>query len=120
MTEPDYDLILVGGGLASCLTAYRLAQVQPDVRTLVVEQAPTLGGNHTWSFFPTDLTAEQLAWIDPLIKYRWRGYEVRFPGRRRHLDSGYCSTNSEHFHAIMTEKLENCLLHFRKVWRVML
>lgn len=109
MTEPDYDLILVGGGLASCLTAYRLAQLQPDVRTLVVEQAATLGGNHTWSFFKTDLTAEQLAWIDPLIKYRWQGYEVRFPGRRRQLESGYCSTNSEHFHAIMTAKLENCV-----------
>jgi len=107
MTASQYDLIFVGGGLASCLAAYRLKQRQPEIRVLVLEHAATLGGNHTWSFFPTDLTAEQLSWITPLIRYRWSSYEVRFPSRRRRLQTGYCSTNSEHFHAFMTRELDN-------------
>jgi lycopene beta-cyclase len=107
MTEQQYDLLLVGGGLANCLAAYRLRQLQPSLRTLVLEHAPTLGGNHTWSFFQTDLTPEQQAWIRPLVRYRWDSYEVRFPGLKRRLHSGYCSTNSEHFHAVMTGELDN-------------
>ena len=100
-----YDLIFVGGGLASCLTALRITQRQPDLRLLILEHAGSLGGNHTWSFFPSDLSAEQLRWIDPLIAHRWSEYEVRFPARRRSLNTGYCSTNSEYFHARMIEML---------------
>jgi lycopene beta-cyclase len=107
MTQSQFDLIFVGGGLASCLSAFRLRQLQPDLRVLVLEHGPTLGGNHTWSFFRTDLTDQQLAWIEPLIRYRWDSYEVRFKRRKRRLDSGYCSTNSEHFHAVMTAELDN-------------
>lgn len=105
MTENRYDLVLVGGGLANCLTAFRLAQRQPSLDVLVLEHGPNLGGNHTWSFFPTDLTLEQQAWIRPLVRYRWDSYEVRFPGLKRRLHSGYCSTNSEHFHTVMTREL---------------
>lgn len=106
MDSNRYDLILLGGGLASCLTALRLRQRQPELNVLVLEQADTLGGNHTWSFFRTDLTDQQLAWIEPLIVHRWQSYQVRFHGRQRQLDSGYCSTNSEHFHAVMTRLLD--------------
>ena len=107
MSDRQYDLIFVGGGLASCLAAYRLKQLQPRVEVLVLEHAATLGGNHTWSFFPTDLSVDQRRWIEPLVKYRWTSYEVRFPDRRRRLQSGYCSTNSEHFHALMTAELDH-------------
>jgi len=105
VTDAHYDLILVGGGLANCLAAYRLAERQPALRVLVLEHGPALGGNHTWSFFRTDLTRDQLAWVAPLVRYRWDSYEVRFPGLTRRLRSGYCSTNSEHFHVVMTEAL---------------
>lgn len=101
------DLIFVGGGLASCLTAYRLKQVQPGLRTLVLESGPTLGGNHTWSFFPTDLTETQHRWIEPLVRHRWSCYEVRFPGLRRKFQTGYCSTDSAHFHDVMTAELDD-------------
>ncbi|MEJ2087022.1 MAG: lycopene beta-cyclase CrtY [Gammaproteobacteria bacterium] len=95
------DLIFTGGGLASCLTAYRLRQCHPQLEFLIVEGSGSLGGNHTWSFFPTDLTAEQLDWIDPLVLHRWTSYEVRFPALTRTLDSGYCSTHSDFFHTFM-------------------
>ena len=65
-----YDLILTGGGLASCLTAYRIRQRHPGLRFLILEGSGSLGGNHTWSFFPTDLTAAQLDWLEPLIVHR--------------------------------------------------
>jgi len=107
MKQTQFELIFVGGGLASCLSAWRLRQLQPDLRVLVLEQGATLGGNHTWSFFRSDLTEQQLAWLTPLIRYRWNSYEVRFPRRVRKLTSGYCSTNSEHFHAVMTAELDN-------------
>ena len=74
---------------------------------LVLESGNTLGGNHTWSFFPTDLTKAQSAWIEPLISRRWSTYDVRFPGFERRLHTGYCSTDSERFHAVMTEVLDN-------------
>jgi lycopene beta-cyclase len=96
-----YDLIFTGGGLASCLTAYRLRQRHPHLNFLILESSGSLGGNHTWSFFPTDLTSEQLDWIDPLILYRWSSYEVRFPALNRLLDTGYCSTQSDFFHTFM-------------------
>ena len=57
-----YDLILVGGGLANGLIAWRLQQLRPQWRVLCLEQGPVLGGNHTWSFHDADLTAEQLRW----------------------------------------------------------
>jgi lycopene beta-cyclase len=104
-----YDLILTGGGLASCLTAYRIRQRQPHLKLLILESAPRLGGNHTWSFFPTDLTAEQLDWVDPLILHRWPSYEVRFPQLDRTLDTGYCSTDSSYFHTFMMGALGDCV-----------
>ncbi len=106
---PDYDLIFAGGGLASCLTAYRLRQRHPTLRMLILEGAGSLGGNHTWSFFPTDLTPDQLNWVEPLILHRWRNYEVRFPAYTRTLDTGYCSTHSEYFHTFMMGALGDCV-----------
>ncbi len=104
-----YDVIFAGGGLASCLTAYRLRQLHPHLNLLIVEGAATLGGNHTWSFFPTDLTEPELRWAEPLVLHRWSTYEVRFPALRRTLTSGYCSTNSEFFHTFMMGALGDCV-----------
>lgn len=104
-----YDVIFAGGGLASCLTAYRLRQQHPHLKLLILEGAGTLGGNHTWSFFPSDLTEEELRWVEPLVLHRWSAYEVRFPELRRTLTSGYCSTNSEFFHTFMMGALGDCV-----------
>ena len=57
--------LLVGGGLANVLIALKLHAERPDSPMLVLEQGPTLGANHTWSFHETDLTPAQRAWIAP-------------------------------------------------------
>jgi len=104
--EPQvFDLILAGGGLANGLLALRLRQRRPELRILVLEQGERLGGNHTWSFYGTDLSAAQLAWVMPLVEYRWPGYEVRFPGLQRRLPTSYQSLTSAHFHDVVTAAL---------------
>jgi len=97
----DYDLILAGGGLANGLIAWRLAQANPGLRLLLLEQDARIGGNHTWSFHDTDLDAGQQAWIAPLVAHRWPGYEVVFPDHARTLDGGYASIASEDFARIV-------------------
>jgi lycopene beta-cyclase len=109
LSDSEYDVIFAGGGLASCLTAYRLRQRHPHLKLLILEGASSLGGNHTWSFFPTDLEPAQLDWVDPLVLHRWSSYEVRFPDLKRTLTSGYCSTNSEYFHTFMMGALGDCV-----------
>lgn len=91
------QLVLVGGGLANGLIALRLAELRPELDVRVIEAGPTLGGNHTWSFHDSDLSAEQRRWIAPLVVQRWPGYEVRFPGFKRRLPLGYASISSDRF-----------------------
>ncbi len=95
------DLILVGGGLANSLVAWRLKQRHPSLRLLVLEQGDRLGGNHTWSFYESDLKASQHAWIDPLVAHRWPHYDVRFPGLERRLPTGYRSIPSERLDSVV-------------------
>ena len=91
----DFDLILAGGGLANGLIALRLAQVRPELSVAIVEAGTSIGGNHTWSSFARDLTAEQLDWTAPLFAHRWDSYSVRFPAHSRTLAAGYGSVTSE-------------------------
>lgn len=97
----DADLLLVGGGLANGLIALRLAQAHPDMRILLLEAGDTLGGNHTWSFHASDLSAAQRAWIDPLVVHRWPAHDVVFPGYQRRLAGGYCSVTSDRFDELL-------------------
>ncbi|MCW6508677.1 lycopene beta-cyclase CrtY [Lichenifustis flavocetrariae] len=98
-----WDLILVGGGLANGLIAYRLAAVRPELRVLVLEAGRVLGGNHTWSFHTRDLTDAQAAWVAPFVNHRWDHYDVIFPEFTRRLDLGYCSATSERFSAVLDQ-----------------
>lgn len=93
----QYDVILVGAGLANGLIALRLRQLQPQLTCLLLESNAHPAGNHTWSFHRSDLTAEQLSWLEPLISVRWPGYQVRFPALRRTLHGEYCSIFSSDF-----------------------
>ena len=101
----DADLVLVGGGLANSLIAYRLSQVLPDLETLLLERGSRLGGEHTWSFNTADLTAAQHDWMAPFVEHRWPGYEVRFPAYRRWIDSGYCTITSPRLHDVVSDTL---------------
>lgn len=104
-----HDLILVGGGLANGLIALRLKQVRPELDVLVLEQEAAPGGNHTWSFHDSDLTPAQWDWVGPLVGCRWPHHEVRFPERRRTLQSGYASIFSQDFASVLRASLGEAL-----------
>lgn len=110
--ELNFDLVLVGGGLANGLIALRLAQLRPELRVALVEAGPALGGNHTWSLFDADLTPDQREWTAALVAHQWESYTVRFPRRQRVLPMGYRSTTSEKLAAALTAALpaENIFL----------
>lgn len=99
------DVLLVGGGLANGLIALRLKALRPELKVVVLEHGDTLGGEHTWSHFATDVSDEIGAWLEPLIVHRWDGYEVRFPGHRRRLTTEYRAITSDRFHGVVTEAL---------------
>lgn len=91
----EFDLVLVGGGLANGLIALRLAQTRPELKVAIVEAGPAIGGNHTWSSFEADLSPAQRQWTAPLVVHRWDRYSVRFPKRARTLHTGYVSSTSD-------------------------
>jgi lycopene beta-cyclase len=104
-----HDLILVGGGLANGLIAMRLLAVRPALRILVLEQGAQIGGNHTWSFHDSDLSAAQHDWIAPLVSHRWPGYDVVFPQLTRTLYGGYASIESRDFARVVAPLLGDAL-----------
>jgi lycopene beta-cyclase len=90
----DFDIVLVGGGLANGLVALRLSQLRPEASIAVVEAGNRIGGNHIWSSFEDDLSPAQRAWTEPLIAHRWQEYSVRFPNGTRILRAGYRTATS--------------------------
>lgn len=106
----DYDLILVGAGLANTLIALRLKAKQPQLSLLLIEADEQPLGNHTWSFHRDDLTDSQFAWIQPYIGYRWSGYDVRFPKLQRTLAGGYFTLTSEQLAAQLAESLSGQIM----------
>lgn len=110
MTDASADVIVVGGGLSGCIAALRLSSCNPGLDVRVVETASVCAGNHTWSFFESDLTPAQAEWIDELVAYRWPGYEVRFSGRQRELTTGYRSVTSATLRTAVAQRLADRLL----------
>lgn len=103
------DIVLVGGGLANGLIALRLKALRPDLKVLILERGETLGGQHTWSHFATDVSGEIGAWLNPLIVHRREGYEVRFPGHCRTLSTPYLAITSDRFHEVISAAMgEDC------------
>lgn len=98
-------ILLAGGGLAGCLAALALTKRQPDVELVLVEQGETLGGNHSWSFFDTDIAADDRWIVDLVDHHHWPDHEVRFPKRRRTLPIGYNSIRSESLDAAVRRAL---------------
>lgn len=95
------SVILLGGGLANGLIALCLAERRPDVGVTIIESDDQLGGNHTWSFFDSDLSAGQHRWIEPLVCRHWPTYRVLFPELERQLACGYRSVTSARLHQIV-------------------
>jgi len=103
MSNPD--LILVGGGLANTLIALRLAETQPSLNVVMLEQDADIGGHHTWSFHGSDLTPAQHEWIKPLITYNWENTRVRFPKLTRTLPGSYHSITSEQLAQVADDRI---------------
>lgn len=110
MTDTRWDIILVGAGLANGLIAWRLHQCQPALNVLLLEAGATPGGNHTWSFHQGDLSADQHAWLAPLVAHRWPDYDVFFPALARTVAGGYASVTSERFAEVISGALGNNLV----------
>lgn len=106
MTGRDCDIAIVGGGLSGGLIALALAQARPELSVLLVEAGETLGGNHRWSWFDTDLSPAGETLMAPFRKTEWSGgYEVRFPAYTRELKADYRSLHSPDFAAALAREL---------------
>ncbi|WP_420393912.1 lycopene beta-cyclase CrtY [Acuticoccus sp.] len=86
-------LIIAGGGLSGVLTALAFAE-RPDVDVTLLEAGPTLGGDHTWSFYATDVDTVGARLIAPFVAHSWDGYDVVFRGLKRRLPTPYRTVTS--------------------------
>jgi len=106
MTGRACDIAIVGGGLAGGLIALALRQARPEIAVRLIETGPSLGGNHRWSWFASDLDAEGDRLMRPFRTIRWdEGYDVVFPGQVRRLATPYRSLTSEDFAAALAREL---------------
>jgi lycopene beta-cyclase len=118
MTDRNFDVIFAGGGLAGTLAAYRLRQLRPELRLLVLETGGRLGGDHTWSFHDGDISPEARSWVAPFVAHRWSQQQVRFPKHSRMLSSGYNTIFSETLHAAALPVLGDCVAFGMRVQSV--
>jgi lycopene beta-cyclase len=113
------DLAIVGGGLAGGLIALALAKTRPDLELRLIEGGPTIGGNHLWSFFATDVAAADRWIVDPLICYDWASYDIAFPAHGRTIDAHYHSIESVRLDAVVRAAVpERALMMGRRVAEV--
>lgn len=98
---PETSLIILGGGLSGGLIALALAERRPDIDVTIIEAGDSLGGNHVWSFFDSDIAPADRALVEPLIVHRWPAYDVRFPAYTRTIDQPYRSITSSHFDRVV-------------------
>jgi lycopene beta-cyclase len=99
------DVLIAGGGLAGGVIALALAARRPEVAVTIVEAGTTIGGNHVWSFFDSDVAATERGLVEPLIGHRWQGHDVAFPGFRRTLRGIYNSIESERLDEVVRATL---------------
>ena len=99
------DVAIVGGGLAGGLIALALHARRPDLDLRIIDAAPTLGGDHVWTFFGSDVDHADRWLIAPLVVHGWRGYDVAFPNLGRQIDATYYSLTSERLDAVIRATL---------------
>lgn len=87
----ETEILIVGGGLAGALCAVALKRLNPGISLLILEQGCHFGGNHRWSYFDSDLGPGGHQLVEGIEKCRWPRYEVRFPNRRRTIETAYNS-----------------------------
>jgi lycopene beta-cyclase len=104
-SKTQFDILILGGGLSGGLIALALAKLQPALSVGIVEASETLGGNHIWSFFDSDVTDDDRWLVEPLIGHRWSGYDVAFPAFSRGFAAGYNSIESGRFNTVVRTAL---------------
>ena len=113
------DLAIVGGGLAGGLIALALAEMRPALDVRLIEGGETIGGNHLWSFFASDIGPGDQWIVEPLICHRWAAHTIAFPGHSRTLRAGYRSIESRRLDAVVRARLpERAVMLGRKVLAV--
>lgn len=106
MDNRPLDMAIVGGGLAGGLIALAVQRARPGMRIALLEAGASIGGNHRWSWFASDLDAAGTALMACFPAAHWNdGYEVRFPGYGRRLGTPYRSLSSSGFAAALAEAL---------------
>lgn len=119
MTGRKTDFAIVGGGLAGGLIALTLHRARPDLAVVLVEAGETLGGNHRWSWFASDLSPEGAALMRGFRRSDWdQGYDVCFPGHARRLATPYRSLASEDFDAALRRELPATTIRRAEVVRL--
>ncbi len=99
MSDAQFDVAIVGGGLAGGLIALAMHRARPEYRIALIEAGKTFGGNHRWSWFDTDLCDAGRALLSGFRQTGWdTGYDVEFPKYRRTLQTAYRSMTSHEFH----------------------
>ncbi|MGB7407633.1 MAG: lycopene beta-cyclase CrtY [Pontixanthobacter sp.] len=104
-------IAIVGGGLAGGLIALALRWRRPELTVTLIEAGDTLGGNHRWSWFDSDLDEAGRALMAPFATNMWYGYDVRFPAYDRTLKSTYRSLASNEFDALLRRELGRDTIH---------
>ncbi|MET3824703.1 lycopene beta-cyclase [Sphingomonas sp. PvP055] len=104
------DVAIVGAGLAGGLIALALKRRHPALDVRLVDAADTVGGNHLWSFFASDVDEADRWIVAPLISYGWRSYDVMFPAHERHITAPYYSIESDRLDTLVRAALPEAAL----------
>lgn len=105
LSEADYDVIMVGAGLASSLLGLGLRERRPDLRLCLLEAMAEPDDSHTWCCFDTDMSDQNRSWMRPLWSNHWESYDVRFPEFERHLRTGYNRLSAKRLNQVLDERL---------------
>lgn len=105
MSVRNCDIAILGGGLAGGLVALALKQARPELSLVLIEQGDSIGGNHVWSFFGTDIGKAGRELLEGMVVAAWPEYTVRFPRYQRRLPTSYYAITSSRFDQVVRERL---------------
>jgi len=108
--QNNFSLLIIGGGLSGLMTAYFWLAKKKLGRVGVIESRDMMAGDHTWSFFKSDLSDHAYTSLNAFVEHEWPQYSVVFPGRRRTLRAPYASGNSASLNALISPMIKQGVL----------